>query len=84
MLAWMLGGVWTLPNSLIGLAGGLLALPWGARPSISARDGALVFLHYPWGPGGACVPAAGWAGPNPPARYIRFQGAGGAVPAALA
>ena len=53
MLAWMIGGVWTLPNSLIGLAGGLLALPWGARPSISARDGALVFLHYPWGPGGA-------------------------------
>lgn len=48
-----LGAVWTSPNTLIGLLGGVLGLPWGARARWSARDRALVFQHWPWGPGGA-------------------------------
>jgi len=49
----VLGMLWTLPNSLIGLAGGLLGLPFGARPTLNRRELALVFHHWPWGPGGA-------------------------------
>lgn len=48
-----LGALWTLPNSLIGLLGGLTAMPRGARPRWSQRDLAVVFIGYPWGPGGA-------------------------------
>lgn len=51
--ACLLGGLWTLPNTLIGLLGGLLAMPWGARPRLSGQDWAVVFIAYPWGPGGA-------------------------------
>lgn len=49
----LLGALWTLPNTLIGLIGGLVAMPCGARPRWSRRDLAVVFVHYPWGPGGA-------------------------------
>ena len=45
------GAIWALPNTIIGLLIGLPALLFGARLRIS--DDALVFLHYPWGPGGA-------------------------------
>ncbi len=47
----MLGAIWAFPNTLIGLLIGLPALLYGARPCIS--DDAIVFLRYPWGPGGA-------------------------------
>ncbi len=45
------GAIWASPNTLLGLLIGLPALAFGARLQIS--DGALVFLRYPWGPGGA-------------------------------
>lgn len=49
----LLGGLWASPNSVIGLVGGLLGMCAGARLQLSTRDCALVFTHYPWGPGGA-------------------------------
>ena len=50
-LAFTLGMAWASPMSLAGLLAGLVALPFGARARIS--DAALVFHHFPWGPGGA-------------------------------
>lgn len=49
----LLGMLWTLPNSLIGLLAGVAALPCGARAGWSRRNRCLVFRDYPWGPGGA-------------------------------
>lgn len=49
----VLGILWTLPNTLIGLIGGGAGLVFGARVEFSRRDFALVFHHWPWGPGGA-------------------------------
>ena len=46
-----LGAVWALPMTVPGLLAGLAALPFGARARLS--DAALVFQHFPWGPGGA-------------------------------
>jgi len=45
------GALWALPNTLLGLLLGVPSLMFGARVRFS--DGALVFLRYPWGPGGA-------------------------------
>lgn len=50
-LLWVLGTVWTLPNTVLGLLLGSAGLLRGARCGIA--EGALVFRHYPWGPGGA-------------------------------
>lgn len=47
----VIGMLWALPNTMIGLLIGLPALPFGARLRIG--DGALVFVRYPCGPGGA-------------------------------
>lgn len=47
------GMLWTSPNTLAGLVAGLAGMAAGARPYWSAREGALVFARYPWGPGGA-------------------------------
>jgi hypothetical protein len=49
----ILGILWTLPNTLIGLIGGGAGLLFGASVEFSRRDFALVFHHWPWGPGGA-------------------------------
>ena len=49
----VLGILWTLPNTLIGLIGGGVGLLFGASVEFSPRDFALVFHHWPWGPGGA-------------------------------
>jgi hypothetical protein len=49
----LLGIVWALPNTLIGLLAGAIGMPFGARPEFSRRDYALVFHRWPWGPGGA-------------------------------
>lgn len=49
----VLGAAWTLPNSLIGLLAGLIGSIAGARAYWSSRECALVFRHWPWGPGGA-------------------------------
>ncbi len=47
------GVAWALPNTLIGLAAGMLGLLAGARARFSRDDMALVFRDWPWGPGGA-------------------------------
>ncbi len=48
-----LGVLWTLPNTMIGLVGGVAGVPFGARPRVNRREWAVVFHHWPWGPGGA-------------------------------
>jgi len=51
---WLTPGVlWTLPNSLLGLLAGALAMPFGARPELHKDDLAVVFHRFPLGPGGA-------------------------------
>lgn len=50
-LLFALGAVWASPMTVAGLLAGLAALPFGARARVS--DAALVFHHFPWGPGGA-------------------------------
>lgn len=50
-VAQALGVLWASPMTLAGVLAGLAALPFGARARIS--DAALVFQHYPFGPGGA-------------------------------
>lgn len=52
-MARVLGIVWTLPNTLLGLIAGAVGMLWGARPRFNRRDFAVVFHHWPWGPGGA-------------------------------
>jgi hypothetical protein len=51
LLAQVLGAVWTLPNTLAGLAAGLVALAGGAKAEVA--DSALVFHGVRFGPGGA-------------------------------
>jgi hypothetical protein len=51
LLAQVLGTLWTLPNTLAGLAAGLVALTAGAKAEVA--DSALVFHGVPFGPGGA-------------------------------
>jgi len=48
-----LGAAWALPNTLLGLLAGALALAGGAHAHWRARDLALVFHRVPWGAGGA-------------------------------
>ena len=48
-----LGIVWALPNTVLGLLAGGIGVAFGARIELSRRDQALVFHHWPWGPGGA-------------------------------
>jgi hypothetical protein len=48
-----LGVIWALPNTLIGLIVGGLALARGATLRLRRRDLAVVFDHLPFGPGGA-------------------------------
>jgi len=47
------GAVWTLPNTMAGLLIGGLGIPFGAHVHVRARDLAVVFHRWPWGPGGA-------------------------------
>ena len=49
----MLGMGWTLPNSLLGLVAGLVALPFGARMSWRRSELAVLVRGWPWGAGGA-------------------------------
>jgi hypothetical protein len=49
--AQVVGALWAAPLTLAGLLAGLAAWPLGARPRFS--DAALVFHHFPLGPGGA-------------------------------
>lgn len=47
------GALWTLPNTMVGLLIGSLGFPFGAHVHVRARDLAVVFHRWPWGPGGA-------------------------------
>ncbi|WP_435004179.1 hypothetical protein [Xanthomonas arboricola] len=49
----VLGALWTLPNTLLGLAIGAAGSCFGARPRWSGQELAVVFHAWPWGPGGA-------------------------------
>ncbi|WP_372498132.1 hypothetical protein [Xanthomonas vesicatoria] len=49
----VLGALWTLPNTALGLLIGAIGSCFGARPCWSAQELALVFHAWPWGPGGA-------------------------------
>jgi hypothetical protein len=51
LFAQVLGAAWTLPNTLAGLAAGLVALASGAKAEVA--DSALVFHGVRFGPGGA-------------------------------
>ena len=52
-IARVLGVVWAVPNTLVGLMAGVAGMAFGARAEWSRRDFALVFHRWPWGPGGA-------------------------------
>ncbi|GAA5072226.1 hypothetical protein [Lysobacter panacisoli] len=49
----LLGALWTLPNTLLGLMLGAAGLMFGAHAHWRRREMALVFHRWPWGPGGA-------------------------------
>jgi hypothetical protein len=49
----VLGMLWTLPNTIAGLALGAIGTAFGAHMHFRRRDLALVFHRWPWGPGGA-------------------------------
>lgn len=51
--AQVLGMVWTLPNTAIGLLAGGVGVAFGAHAHLRRRDLAVVFHEWPWGPGGA-------------------------------
>ncbi|MDL5364797.1 hypothetical protein QSH18_04205 [Xanthomonas sp. NCPPB 2654] len=53
LAGFVLGALWTLPNTLLGLTAGLAAMLVGARARVSRRELALVFDRFPWGPRGA-------------------------------
>lgn len=48
-----IGMVWTVPNTLIGLIAGAAGMAFGAHAHVRARECAIVFHRFPWGPGGA-------------------------------
>lgn len=78
-VVWLLGAAWTLPNTLLGLLAGGVGLLGGARIRLSRRDGALLFVHYPWGPGGAMtlgnvILATGSDLDGPCASYVHRAG----------
>lgn len=52
-LARAVGVAWALPNTLAGLAAGMVGIAFGAHAHLRRRDLALVFHRWPWGPGGA-------------------------------
>ena len=52
-VAVLLGALWTSPNTLAGLLLGVVGIGFGAHAHWRARDLALVFHGWPWGPGGA-------------------------------
>ena len=64
----VLGIVWTLPNTLLGLVAGAVGMLAGARPRFNRRDFALVFHYWPWGR----VAPLPWATPSciPVTRWI--------------
>lgn len=51
--AQVVGMLWTLPNTALGLIAGGVGLAFGAHAHLRRRDLAVVFHLWPWGPGGA-------------------------------
>ena len=49
----VLGLVWALPNTVLGLVAGGIGMAFGAHAHWRSRDLAVVFHRWPWGPGGA-------------------------------
>jgi RHS repeat-associated protein len=49
--AQILGKIWNLPNTVVGLTIGLAGVPFGAR--IQFGDNGIEFINYPWGKPGA-------------------------------
>ncbi|MBB3825671.1 hypothetical protein [Xanthomonas arboricola] len=49
----LLGALWTVPNTALGVLLGLIGSCGGARPRWSPHEHAIVFHAWPWGPGGA-------------------------------
>lgn len=49
----VLGALWALPVSVLGLALAAAGAAAGAKIGVSARDLAVVVRRFPWGPGGA-------------------------------
>jgi hypothetical protein len=52
-IAQALGALWTSPNTAMGLVAGVAGIAFGAHAHWNARECALVFHRWPWGPGGA-------------------------------
>lgn len=52
-LARVAGMLWTLPNTVLGVLAGGIGIAFGAHAHLYARDLAIVFHRWPWGPGGA-------------------------------
>ena len=52
-VAQVVGMLWTLPNTALGLIAGGVGLAFGAHAHLRRRDLAVVFHLWPWGPGGA-------------------------------
>lgn len=48
-----LGIAWTLPNTMLGLLAGAVAMAGGAHMHLRRREMAVVFHGVAWGPGGA-------------------------------
>lgn len=47
--ALMLGVLWTMPNSIVGLVMGVAGFPFGARMRWQQRELAVVIRRWPWG-----------------------------------
>lgn len=45
--------LWASPITALGLLAGVVGMPFGARLRLRRSDLAVVFQHWPWGPGGA-------------------------------
>lgn len=74
----VLGALWALPNTVIGVLVGVVAMPFGARAHWSRRECALVFHRFPWGPGGAitfgnCILHTGASLDTPCRPYLPAQ-----------
>ena len=52
-IARVVGILWTVPNTVLGLVAGTVGIAFGAHAHVSRRECAIVFHRWPWGPGGA-------------------------------
>ena len=81
--------LWTLPNTALGLIAGTIGIAFGAHAHVRARDLAVVFHDWPWGPGGAltlgnCILHTGDSLDTPCVTYAQRAGHGEEPPIVLA